>query len=574
MLSAIDDSVLPGRARPRVCVIGAGAAGLAAGRLLRDEGCDVTVLEKSRHVGGVWRYDPEPREKAPMYRSLVTNLPKESMAFFSLPFREEFQSFTTHEQVRDYLTTYADEHKLHPIISLGCPVEAVRCVTGPFPEAPRCPDAGRPSSSEAPSSREETAGGAQVVTTAGAGERGDTTRKGQNGAGGEGEGTLGKWEVVYQRDNGGAPTGSRMSEVFDAVCVCSGHFDEAFSPKTEGDDEFRGKVMHSREYDRPGVEAFIGKRVLCVGSRSSGTDIAREVSSVADVVHVCDRSNHVASKGGERGNVWWRPALERFEGENGVRFKDGELEEVDTVVWCTGYNYSFPFLEGSGLLTPPVSQRVHPLYEQLFHVQHPSLSFIGLPQSICPFPMFEVQANVVAAAVSGRASFPGLAEREQWLRDEEETFREQSVDPTSRRVHVLADKQWAYLRRLLRIATGPGVVARGPPGVAAAAASGSGRGDGGSSGSLADAPPAVATAPPATTAAATGESNPDAALRMLLKALDVKEAIYNDARGSIDPFPGGPDDYRRREYEVDWESGRFSVSYADRKANGEGPSAT
>lgn len=43
---------------------------------------------------------------------------------------------------------------------------------------------------------------------------------------------------------------------------------------------------------------------------------------------MCDRSNHVTLKGGERGNVWWRPALERFEGENGVRFKDGELEEV------------------------------------------------------------------------------------------------------------------------------------------------------------------------------------------------------------------------------------------------------
>ena len=46
------------------------------------------------------------------------------------------------------------------------------------------------------------------------------------------------------------------------------------------------------------------------------------------MVHVCDRSNLVTLQGGERGNVWWRPALERFEGENGVRFKDGELEEV------------------------------------------------------------------------------------------------------------------------------------------------------------------------------------------------------------------------------------------------------
>ena len=58
------------------------------------------------------------------------------------------------------------------------------------------------------------------------------------------------------------------------------------------------------------------------------------------------------------------------------------LPQVDTVVWCTGYNYSLAFLEGCNLLTPPVTKRVHPLYEQLFHVQHPSLSFIGLPQRL------------------------------------------------------------------------------------------------------------------------------------------------------------------------------------------------
>lgn len=68
MTTSSVDKVLP-EARSRVCVIGAGAAGLAAGRLLRDEGCDVTVLEKSLHVGGVWRYNPEPREKAPMCES-------------------------------------------------------------------------------------------------------------------------------------------------------------------------------------------------------------------------------------------------------------------------------------------------------------------------------------------------------------------------------------------------------------------------------------------------------------------------------------------------------------------------
>lgn len=202
-------------------------------------------------------------------RSLVTNLPKETMAFFSLPFREEFQSFTTHDQVLDYLCAYADEYKLHPIISLGCPVETVRRVTKGSPGVSRHPDDGR--SSEAPSDEETT----------GAREQGDGSSERRNGAGSEAEeGTLGKWEVVYHRNSG--PKASRVSEVFDAVCVCSGHFDEAFTPRAEGADKFRGKVMHAREYDRPGVEAFIGKRVLCVGSRSSGTDIAREVSAVGE----------------------------------------------------------------------------------------------------------------------------------------------------------------------------------------------------------------------------------------------------------------------------------------------------
>eukprot|EP00752_Nemacystus_decipiens_P001737 g1680.t1 len=517
--------------RPRVCVIGAGPAGLAAGRLLRDEGCDVTVLEKSLGVGGVWRYNPEPsREKGPMYRSLVTNLPKECMAFFSLPFREDLQSFVTRDQMLDYLRSYVDEHKLHQIIHLGCPVETVRRVatTQSCPEDPRRPGDGQSSGSRGTPSLQETDGTRQYGDGRGSGE--------------DEEGALGKWEVVYHRtgSNNGAPpqASSRVSEEFDAVCVCNGHFDKPSTPRTEGADQFRGTVMHARQYDRPGVEAFIGKRVLVVGAGYSGADVAREVSSVADVVHVSDRNNQVTLQGGERGNIWWRPALERFEGDNGIRFKDGKLEEVDTVVWCTGYSYSFPFLEGSGLLTAPVSERVHPLYEQLFHARYPSLSFIGLPQkSIVQFPLFEVQANTVAAVVSGRGALPRLAEREQWLRDEEQSLRERSVDPASRGAHVLATRQWAYERRLLRIASGPGVVARvsGKKG--------------------------------------TGEDKPEAAMQAMSKALDVIEAINDDADANRTRFPGGPDDFRLREYKVDWESGRFSVSYADRKANGERPSA-
>ncbi|CAN0211853.1 unnamed protein product, partial [Ectocarpus sp. 12 AP-2014] len=58
--------------------------------------------------------------------------------------------------------------------------------------------------------------------------------------------TLGRWEVVYRRRS--APAAAAVAddddqvvaEVLNAVCVCSGHFDETHTPTVEGLDEFQG----------------------------------------------------------------------------------------------------------------------------------------------------------------------------------------------------------------------------------------------------------------------------------------------------------------------------------------------
>ncbi|CAN0158145.1 unnamed protein product, partial [Hapterophycus canaliculatus] len=214
------------------------------------------------------------------------------MSYFGFPFPEENQSYTTHGQVLDYLCSFADKHDLHPLISLGCPVEAVR-PADPYAVAA----AARPSGGASSPSREASVmGGIDAAGDVGAAaghiatteEPSDNRGKDGSGRPGNGaEGTVEKWEVVYRRRSGDAAAGdaaatTRVAEVFDAVCVCSGHYDEPSIPPAEGLSEFRGTSMHSKEYDRPGVEAFVGKRVLCVGSRSSGADIAREVSSVGE----------------------------------------------------------------------------------------------------------------------------------------------------------------------------------------------------------------------------------------------------------------------------------------------------
>ena len=62
------------------------------------------------------------------------------------------------------------------------------------------------------------------------------------------------------------------------------------------------------------------------------------------------------------GDIAVKPNIERFTGGRTVRFVDGSEEEVDLVVYCTGYKITFPFLN------PEVFEAVDnrmPLYQRL-----------------------------------------------------------------------------------------------------------------------------------------------------------------------------------------------------------------
>jgi dimethylaniline monooxygenase (N-oxide forming) len=85
-----------------------------------------------------------------------------------------------------------------------------------------------------------------------------------------------------------ATAAGEWSEHFDAVFVCSGIFRDPIMPNYPGLDAFAGAVLHSRAYVDPAP--FAGKRVLVVGTGSSGADIAIETSQVAQRVLLSGRS--------------------------------------------------------------------------------------------------------------------------------------------------------------------------------------------------------------------------------------------------------------------------------------------
>ena len=75
-----------------------------------------------------------------------------------------------------------------------------------------------------------------------------------------------------------------------------------------------------------------------------------------------------------------------------VRFVDGSEEEIDLVVYCTGYKITFPFFDPKVFSAP--DNRL-PLYRRVVSVERPGLYFIGFIQPLGPImPLAEAQCGM------------------------------------------------------------------------------------------------------------------------------------------------------------------------------------
>ncbi|CAL4915497.1 unnamed protein product [Urochloa decumbens] len=209
-----------------------------------------------------------------------------------------------------------------------------------------------------------------------------------------------RWAVAWRGEDGEV-----AEEVFDAVVVCNGHCTVPLVPKIPGIDKWRGKQMHSHNYRVP--EPFRDQCVVVVGLGASGIDIAVEISHVAKEVHIAARcSEDRLGKIELYQNVWMHPEIECIHDDGRrVRFAEGSEVAADTILYCTGYRYHFPFLDLDGLTVD--DNRVGPLYKHVFPPKYaPNLSFVGLPSKTIMFQTLELESKWVAAALSGRATLP------------------------------------------------------------------------------------------------------------------------------------------------------------------------
>lgn len=370
----------------KICVIGAGGAGLIAIKHSLTFGCEVTAFEQTDKVGGLWNFTDETEfdkngieVHSSLYENLSTNLPIESMCYPGHPFRKHEKSYVPSHEVLKYYQDFSAHMKLERFIKFEYHVIRVRPLKAS------------------------------------------------------------SWEVIVKnlRDN------IYETYEFDAVLICTGHFHSGFIPDFDGINDFKGKQFHSSKYRR--AEIFRDEKVLVIGGNYSGFDLVQDAAKFAKTV---TWSHHLPETPDEKffkSNVQQRPDPKKFK-ENSVEFVDGSCEDYSMIVYCTGYRYQFPFLSvDCGINTS--DNYVKPLWMHCVNIERPTMGVIGLNHVVCPNQLFDIQVRFFLTFLTGKKNWPTKNEMLNDLEDDMKWRRDEGM-PKKRSHHLGGEILARYHRDL------------------------------------------------------------------------------------------------------------------------------
>ena len=374
----------------RVCIVGAGPAGLSVARALSRLRIPYDQYERHTDVGGIWDLE---NPGSPMYESAHFISSRKLSGFFDHPMPDSYPDYPSHRQILDYTREFAATYGLREQIRFG--------------------------------------------TTVTDSEHADD-----------------RWTV-------GLDDGSRHT--YRSLICATGTTWSPRMPTIPG--QFTGEVRHSVTYRDP--MEFRGRRVLVVGLGNSGADIVCDAALIADASFVSVRRGyHVIpkhilgipadefSESGpalplrverpiftallrvlqgdlarlglpkpdhklleshpllnsqlvhhlQHGDVTVTADVAAFEGDR-VRFTDGSTEQVDLVLFATGYDWTVPYVpeeyfcwhEGRPELYLTAFSREH---RNLF-----GLSFLEVNSSA--YTLFDQVSNLVAQYLHAQVHDPG-----------------------------------------------------------------------------------------------------------------------------------------------------------------------
>ncbi|KAL3286887.1 hypothetical protein HHI36_001374 [Cryptolaemus montrouzieri] len=149
--------------------------------------------------------------------------------------------------------------------------------------------------------------------------------------------------------------------------------------------------------------------------------------------------------------------MEKIE-QSVVCFEDGSKEQVDDIILCTGYLYSFPFLSNKCKIVVD-DNYIKGLFKECLCIEYPTLMFLGLPGQVCPIPTSEVQMRFFMSLMKGNFRLP--CKEDMW---EEDNYRRQAKNCTNRQFHKKGAKNeriyWDELAMTASVNTVPYVITK------------------------------------------------------------------------------------------------------------------
>jgi hypothetical protein len=320
--------------RAKIAIIGGGPTGIGVGRELRDAGIAFDLFEAESDFGGVWNGSADCGRT---YHSLHLISPKFNTQVQDFPMPDDYPAYPNHEQMLAYIRSYARAFGLYETARFNAPV----------------------------------------------------TRLAREGKG---------WRLT---------AGDGTSGVYEMVVIATGLQRVPLYPDPAYPGSFEGETLHTRYYKSP--DQIRGRRVLVIGGGNSGCDVAAEaVHHASKVLRSTRRGYHYQPKfingkptpqwmmelGGKfatkaetlayieevfrmagydgadyglpkpdypldgahpvmnsqvlyhigHGDITPKGDVERFAGRT-AHFCDGSSEEIDIVMYATGYRRDFPFLD-------------------------------------------------------------------------------------------------------------------------------------------------------------------------------------------------------------------------------------
>ncbi|HUF29431.1 MAG TPA: NAD(P)-binding domain-containing protein [Gemmatimonadaceae bacterium] len=421
-----------GDRRSRYCIIGAGPSGLAVARAFKNAGVPFDVLERHDGIGGIWDFS---NPRTPMYDTAHFISSRTLSAFDGYPMPDHYPDYPGWREILAYIRGFADAHGLAEHVETGADVTRV------VPE----------------------------------------------------DGEL--WRVELA-------TGEVRR--YAGIVAAVGH--DWLPNETVYPGQFTGESYHSVRYRLP--SEFAGKRVLVVGGGNSGCDIASDAAVHAKhgfislrrgyhflPKHLFGKPTDVFFRSGPQphariaqpilsmllrlvvgdltryglrapdhkpleshpivnsqllhhlahGNITPKVDVAGLDGRL-VRFVDGSTEEVDLIVYATGYRREIPFLSGA-LGTDGAAPA---LWAHAFAPGHPTLFVAGhFDSDGGAYPLFCKQAELFAELARSAEARSRLGERMRSAAPDL-TGGIRHIDSARHDVHVNTEAYGKFIVRLLR----------------------------------------------------------------------------------------------------------------------------